>query len=404
MCAPCKTTTRALPHRPDRAVRPMTRLVRPILVAVPLLGLASLGWGCRAAAPGSSSRSFLDSAWTAYKTLYLGEAGNVLDRTRNGGETTSEGQAYLLLRAAWMRDAGAFSRAFTWTEAHLRRPDGLYSWRWAPEGGGRVLDENSAADADQDIAFALILASHAFAEPAYLQRARELVRAIRAVERIDIPGGWIPTAGNWAAGERVINLSYFTPYAYPYFARADPEGEWPAALTVGYDLIARTRQTDGVRLLPDFQRIRPDGTVELLPADSGLSADFSFDAMRIFWRVALDCQLHRRMRACADPANSRFFEDILARDGAVFIRYRVDGSVVARTESISIYGGILPALAMFAPAAAAAIRVERLSPQALDELVTRPDRYYDANWVWFGVAAADGLLADRTPRPDQIAW
>jgi cellulose synthase (UDP-forming)/endoglucanase len=105
------------------------------------------------------------------------------------------------------------------------------------------------------------------------------VRAIRTVERLDLPGGWIPAAGNWAVGERVTNLSYFEPYAYPYFARVDPDGEWPAALNTGYDLLARTRQISGVRLVPDFQRVGPEGSIKLLAAGDQLSADFSFDAI-----------------------------------------------------------------------------------------------------------------------------
>ena len=32
-----------------------------------------------------------------------------------------------------------------------------------------------------------------------------------------------------------------------------------------------------------------------------------------------------------------------------------------------------------------------------DALMAAPARYYDANWTWFGLAAADGLLEARTP-------
>jgi hypothetical protein len=65
--------------------------------------------------------------------------------------------------------------------------------------------------------------------------------------------------------------------------------------------------------------------------------------------------------------------------------------------------GILPSLSELAPQTAAAIRAERLSPAALDELLGRSDRYYDANWVWFGLAATDGILAERTPRPEAMS-
>jgi hypothetical protein len=39
---------------------------------------------------------------------------------------------------------------------------------------------------------------------------------------------------------------------------------------------------------------------------------------------------------------------------------------------------------------------------ALDHLMRVDDRYYDANWAWFGLAAADGILARRTPSLDRL--
>lgn len=310
----------------------------------------------------------------------------------------------MLLRAVWMRDHEIFARVFQWTEAHLRRADGLYSWRWRPGGGteGQVLDPNTATDADEDVAFALVLASHAFGRPEYLERARSLVRAIRTVERLDLPGAWIPSAGNWAAQERIVNLSYFSPYAYPYFARVDPDGDWLSALRAGYDLVARTRQLPGARLIPDFFHVNPDGRIELLEGNGTMSSDFSFDAMRTFWRVALDCRLHQRMRACADPVDSNVLVTLLARDGAIFTRYRIDGTVVDRGESLSFYGAILPSLSDHSPQVANAIMAERLSGPVLRELLGRADRYYDANWVWFGLALHDGLILERTPAPEEI--
>ena len=141
---------------------------------------------------------FLDDAWTRYKRGYLHADGYVLDRTRNGGEVTSEGQAYALLRAAWSGDRSTFTSVLSWTDQHLLRADGLLSWRWSAASGGKVLDVNSATDADEDMAFALIVAASRFERPDYLARARATLRAIRAGARVEVPGGWFPSAGNWA--------------------------------------------------------------------------------------------------------------------------------------------------------------------------------------------------------------
>lgn len=354
--------------------------------------LAIVILACAVCGPREPSRpAFLESAWDAYKRTYLHSDGYVLDPRRGDGEATSEGQGYTLLRAAWLGDEPTFQRVFDWTERHLRRPDGLYSWRWSPKRGGHVLDANTATDADQEIALALILASRAFERPVFIDRARELLKGIRRHESIQTPGGWFPAAGNWALADRVVNLSYFLPYAYPSFSRIDPEGDWDRATQTGYQLIASVLSRPGVRLIPDFITVTEGGEAGLLPDGSELSGDFTSDAMRVYWRVAVDCHHHQRTNACADPLGVKKLTALLARDGRLFTKYATDGSPLERTESVSFYAIALPFLLTHAPAAAQAVRTERLSASVLDGVTASTDRYYDANWVWFGLAAVDDI-------------
>jgi endo-1,4-beta-D-glucanase Y len=353
--------------------------------------------GCRETIRPTSPDEFVLRAWDAYKTTYIHPDGYVLDRARNSGEVTSEGQGYALLRAVWMRDESCFRQVLDWTNRRLRRPDGLFMWRWAPEAGGQVKDPNTAADADQETAFALILASVVFSKPEYRDRARALLESIRTHESIAVPQGWFPAAGNWAVRERVINLSYFVPYAYPYFEQVDPGAGWARVADVGYDLLAAAMREPGVQLLPDFMSVDVNGAMTALPKESALSRDFSSDAMRIFWRIAVDCRLHRSLRACAEPLRVEQLTDLMARDGALFTRYTSGGVPVERTESYSFYGAALPYLDLYAPTAARAVEADRLTTAALDVLMHSGDRYYDANWVWFGVAARDGFIEQRTP-------
>jgi endo-1,4-beta-D-glucanase Y len=315
----------------------------------------------------------------------------VLDRTRGDGEAISEGQGYALLRAAWLCDEPTFDRVLAWVEANLRRPDGLYGWRWSPRSG-TLIDSHTATDGDQEIAFALVLAAHGFARPELEVRARTLLEAIRTHEAITVPGGWFPAAGEWAVRERIVNLSYFLPYAYPDFARVDPDGGWDEATKTGYALIARVLAMPGVVLPPDFMVVAADGSIEPLPASSTLGRDFSFDAMRLYFRVALDCALYRRPEACDGPLRADELVALLRRDGAIYTRYATSGQPLGNDESLSFYGGILPLLAQQAPAFAEHLRAGKLSLADLEPILGRPDRYYDLNWIWFGIAAAEGLL------------
>jgi endo-1,4-beta-D-glucanase Y len=346
---------------------------------------------------------FVAGAWPAYTRAYLHEDGYVLDRTRGRGEVTSEGQSYAMLRAVWMDDPATFARVFAWTERALTRPDGLYSWRWSPRDGGRVLDANSATDGDQDAAFAMVLAGARFGVPRYLTRAASLVRAIRAHTRVDVARGWFPAAGNWAVAERIVNLSYFTPYAYPYFARVDPDGGWLDVLAAGYDLLERSTRGAAAQLPADFMTVDQSGNIGDLPPASTLSRRFSFDAVRIPWRVELDCRLHARERACAAAGGVPALSSLLAPPALRLVTaYDTRGKALSTQESPTFYAAVLPAIDRTRPDVGALLRRDRLSPGALAALQRRNDRYYDANWVWFGLALADGWIVPRTPAVDTI--
>ena len=358
-----------------------------------MVGLA-VGCGSPSAVPPAAAA--LIQAWATYKSAYIASDGYVLDRTRGRGETTSEGQGYALLRAALVRDPKTFARVFDWSEQHLRRTDGLYSWRYSPDAR-QIIDPNTAADADQEIALALVIGGSVFANRGYVNRARDILLAIRRQEAIRINDSWFPAAGNWATNERIVNLSYFLPYAYQYFAQLDPDGGWTRVIDIGYDLIANALQAPARKLVPDFMVVSLDGRISSLPAGSPLSGDFSSDAMRIYWRVAVDCRLRLRARACGDPLRAETLTGLLTRDGVLFTRYTVAGIPQERTESLSFYGAALPYLQIFAPAAAEAVRSEHLTESALREVSTVSDRYYDANWTWFGIAAADGFISSQMP-------
>lgn len=360
------------------------------VIAVLLLG--SLLPGCRSARSDLPDQAFLVRAWAAYKETFIRPEGYVWDQRRE--EVTSEGQSYALLQAVWMRDQETFSRVFAWTEAQLARPDGLYAWQWTPKDGGHVTDANTATDADQDIAFALILAGRAFGNEAYLERARRLLTAIRRHEGIPLDGGWIPCAGNWAVAERIINFSYFTFYAYPVFAVIDPQGDWLGVRERAYDLLTRFLSRPGVLLPSDFAIVTATGAFLPVSGRGRLSDAFSFDAMRVYWRVALDCLRNHFPRACSDPARIRNIMDILSRDGTLYARYSVSGEKKSALTSISFLGSILPAIGLQNKPLAQAIAAQNLSVSKLTAIMRDPDHYYDNNWTWFGIAAWLGSLSD----------
>src|SRR3989344_1829471 len=63
--------------------------------------------------------------------------------------TSSESQSYGMLVAVFADDQELFDEIWKWTEKNLQvREDKLFAWKWAD---GKIVDMNSATDADQDI-------------------------------------------------------------------------------------------------------------------------------------------------------------------------------------------------------------------------------------------------------------
>jgi hypothetical protein len=89
---------------------------------------------------------------------YMRDDGRV-ERTDQGGDTVSEGQAYAMLLAAGIGDQVRFEVAWRWAKDNLQRKDGLLAWRW---DDGAIVDDEPATDADLDAARALLVAADRF--------------------------------------------------------------------------------------------------------------------------------------------------------------------------------------------------------------------------------------------------
>jgi endo-1,4-beta-D-glucanase Y len=202
-----------------------------------------LGPGCGRQTPAERLGPVLTASWQSYVRHFIKADGQVMVPVYGGG-TISEAQAYALLRAVWANDPATFNRVYAWTYHHLSRVrshgDHLLSWLWAQRADGSwgVLDANSASDADLDYALALTLAQRrGWQAPPGLpdlgSEARRVQADILAREVVALPdGNLLLTPGNWhaAAPPYLVNVSYFSPWAYQIFAQAGPgaAGKTPA--------------------------------------------------------------------------------------------------------------------------------------------------------------------------------
>ena len=374
-----------------------------------LLGLTALvPERAPAESPPSGPATTLQQSWKAYVARFIEPDGRVVD-PKAGGASTSEGQAYAMLRAVWLRDRAVFDRTYAWGQRHLNagvRKDRLWAWKWtkAPDARSRVPDDAFASDADQDVALALILAFRTWKDERYLRDASAILADLWRLATVDAQGRRFLLAGDKLCAGRAcrLNPSYCAPYAYRIFALHDRERDWKSLVDSSYALLETSATLTATHLPPDW--IVLDTTTGRLALPGGKDSAFSYDAMRVYWRVAMDRELFTEPRA--DEYLKRTLPWLIARWERVGTLPAVipsNGDDPADYESPEMLAALMPALQRVRPDIAAAI------DRRLQSLYTRgvwadhggaQDSYYLQNWAWFGTALYHRQLAPfKSPGP-----
>jgi endo-1,4-beta-D-glucanase Y len=367
-----------------------------------LLGLGALVPSLAPAeSPPPGPAAILQQSWKAYVARFIEPDGRVVD-PKGGGVSTSEGQAYAMLRAVWLRDRAVFDRTYAWGKSHLNagiRRDRLWAWKWAkaPDGRSRVPDSAFASDADQDVALALILAFRTWKDERYLRDAAAILADLWRLATIDAQGRRFLLAGDKLCEGRTcrLNPSYCAPYAYRIFALHDRQRDWKSLVESSYVMLETSADLTGTHLPPDWMVL--DTTTGRLTLPAGKDSAFSYDAMRVYWRIALDRELFAEPRA--DAYLKQTLPWLIARWERVGTLPAVvpqSGDDPADYESPEMLGALLPALQRVRPDIAAAIERRLLSLYSRGvwaDHAGAQDSYYLQNWAWFGIALYHRQLA-----------
>jgi endo-1,4-beta-D-glucanase Y len=338
----------------------------------------------------TAGRDFLDE--------YAESDGRVVRRDE-GGDVVSEGQAYGMLIAAAIGDQRRFLTIWRWTKDHLRRPDGLLSWRWADD---QVIDSNSAADADLDAARALVLAGSRFNAPKLTEEGKRMGAVILQSESVPIGtrvapesdvvpvgtgmagAGQVLVAGNWATTPPyTVNAGYFSPRAEDELAKISADHRWRD--------LTRTQRVLGWQLVgtsslpPDWATVDASGTAAPTGAPGGGPVHFGLDAARLPVRYAESCDAADRELAAA-------MRPILAPAGDVPALRNLDGSPAGDWQH--------PVAVVAAAATEEAAGDADAASQRLDvatALQRRYPTYYGAAWVALGRIMLSSSLLGACP-------
>jgi endoglucanase len=355
----------------------------------------------------TANRELLEQSWTIYRQQFIQEDGRVIDY-QDSDRSTSEGQAYAMLRAVMINDPTTFDLTLNWAENNLHRlsdkgqpTDQLWAWKWGQAKPGKwgPIDRNFASDADIDAITSLILASRRWNRPEYLDLARTKLRDLWKFSTIAVPGGkryLLPgPVEAFVLPDRTVylNPSYFAPYAFRLFAQVDPDHNWLSLIDSSYDALEKSSKVSAVGLPSDWIALdSKTGKFQPLPPSNPLQSVYSFDAYRVWWRVAWDAAWFQSPEAQRYLTTAtKHLQTQLRSSKPLLARIDLQGKPTVKYEATSQYAMLYPALRLIDPDTAEQLLEKKLLPQYKQGIWDDQSAYYTQNLAWIGLFPPSAL-------------
>jgi endo-1,4-beta-D-glucanase Y len=265
----------------------------------------------------------ITATWTRWKQTFVVSGGGTtlrVQRPENANDTVSEGMAYGMLLAVYMNDKPTFDGLWGYAQTRLNG-NGVMNWHYTSSGG--VQEQGGATDADEDMAFALVMADKQWG--GYQTPATTLVKNILAHEVES--GSNVLKPGDAFGGSSETNPSYFAPAYYRVFASYTGNAQWMQVVTASYTVLNKcANPTTG--LVPDWCNAQGGAT---------RSSRYYYDATRTPWRIATDACWNGDASAKAWLTKVGAF---FAKTGVVNIKdgYNLDGTPTGQSNALAFVG------------------------------------------------------------------
>ena len=344
----------------------------------------------------------------------------MIDRTAPGAQqdrTTSEGQAYAMFFALVDNDKSRFEQLLSWTEANLVGGDltlRLPAWEWGHTASGewKIIDNNSAADADLWLTYDLLEAGRLWHDARYTKLGELLATRIAREEVVLVPGlgttlapgphGFHPDEQSY-----VLNPSYLPLPVLTYLASTLPQGPWaavseslPALLDSGMD---HGFAMDWVTAGPTG--VHPSGSPAEPTAGTRQSQPSgSYDAIRVYLWLGL-----------ADPGTPGLHDLLKQVSGMAAVMrtaatppLEVDptGTIVHADSPPAFSAAVVPYLTAMGMKAEAHTQADRLlaTRDPVSGLPGRAQAYYDANLALFSTGWSEGRFHFERDGKLRLKW
>ena len=350
--------------------------------------------------PQTRNRELLAQSWNSYRHTFIQSDGRVIDYQAKD-RSTSEGQAYAMLRAVLIDDPSTFAKTLNWAENNLQRQengkkrDNLWAWKWGknPDGSWGTIDSNFASDGDIDAITALIFAYRRWNRPKYLELAKAKLQDLwkfstvsdSAGKRYLLPGpadAFIPNP------ETIyLNPSYFAPYAFRIFSQIDPERDWLSLVDSSYEVLEKSLGLSAVGLPSDWVALNTkSGKFQVLPSSSTIQTVYSFDAYRVWWRIALDAAWFN-----SSPAknylqkSTQHLQKLWRQKSYLPARIDLQGKPLVNYEATSQYAMFYVAMGILEPNIAQEVLATKILPKYKQGIWDDRSAYYTQNLAWLSL-------------------
>lgn len=200
--------------------------------------------------------------------------------------TVSEGIGYGMLISVNMNDKPLFDDLYGYYGIHLG-PNGLMNWIIDSSGNNLFGLQGSATDAEEDVAYALILADRQWGSSGGINYMQQAINIINKIYEYEIDTVYnLPKSGDEPGGIYRVNTSYFAPAYYRAFAYYTGNHGWDSVINGCYNYLSFI-SNDTTGLVPDW--CQPDGT-PMPPCPPLFTCKYSYhyDATRTPWRTGMD--------------------------------------------------------------------------------------------------------------------
>ena len=326
--------------------------------------------------------------------------------------TVSEGIAYGMLIAVYMDDQALFDDLWKYEQKHTwyyENPGGggnntsLMNWYILKDGNVGNNGNGAATDADEDMAWALIMADKQWGGQgslgkSYIETAKQLLGDIWKYE---IDNGHLPKNGSSWGNDQSLNISYFAPAYYRVFANVTGEQKWGKdVVDYCYQVIDQNlndsngNKTNG--LVPAFSQA--NGSPAVAGPGQSLAFNYQYDSCRTPFRIGLDaCWAHDDRAVSYVGKTSAFF-------GAIGAANIVDGYELNGTPKPQYPDGFNGLSAAFiGPAGVGAMHsptYQTFINEVWDLLKLNNmwcgGQYYDESWTMMAMLMLSGNFLDYT--------